>query len=462
MASNRVSFVSLGCPKALVDAEEIVTALTATGYDVVAEGDEAEVVVVNTCGFIDSAKEESFDAIGDALDAGRRVVVTGCLGAKRDELTARFPGLEAISGPADAAPVVAAVQQYAPAGEAPSEPQHMQLTPEHYAYLKISEGCNHTCSFCIIPSMRGPLRSRRMSDVLSEAEALIEQGTKELLVIAQDLSAYGLDVRYARDRWRGETLETRLYDLCRALGAMAPWVRLHYVYPYPHVDALVTRMAEGLVLPYLDIPLQHASPPILKAMRRPAAAEKTLERIRAWREVCPDIGIRSTFIVGFPGETDEDVGVLLDFLDEAELDRVGCFTYSAVQGASANALPDHVDARDMLDRQEAVYEHQAAISARRLSRHVGERLRVLIDEAPDGDPRGHLNGDLNGNPRGKNATWLGRSQYDAPEIDGVVHVRAGAAGSELPRVGEFVWAHVDDHDDHDLYATSVGKELRLS
>jgi len=463
-SSNRVSFVSLGCPKALVDSQDIVTALTATGYEVVGEFDPADVVVVNTCGFIDSAKEESFSAIEDAFAAGRRVVVSGCLGAKRDELLERFPQLEAVSGPANIAPVVDAVQAYLPNQSSkrslkltPNWQQtqdygeYMQLTPAHYAYLKISEGCNHKCSFCIIPSMRGGLRSRPLDDVLRQAEGLVEQGTKELLVIAQDLSAYGVDIGYAPAPYGGEDVPTRLYELCERLGRIAPWVRLHYVYPYPNVDRLVGLMSEGLILPYLDVPLQHASPSILKAMRRPAAAEKTLARIHAWRERCPEIGIRSTFIVGFPGETDEDVGVLLDFLDEAQLDRVGCFTYSAVDGATANGLADHVDQRDMLDRQEMVYEHQALISADRLNRHVGQTLRVLIDaHGPDeGDDKPE-----------KTPTLLARSQFDAPEIDGHVHVEV-PEGTRNPAVGDFAWVRIHRHDDHDLYGELVGQSLAL-
>ncbi len=442
---KKVGFVSLGCPKALVDSEHIVTRLADAGYEVVGgeEGD-SEVVVINTCGFIDSAKAETFDTIEAALAADQEVVVTGCMGADATELRKRFPSLKHISGPADVEPVVAAVQssvgQFEPPlpgrilqNEALQGEARVRLTPSHYAYLKISEGCNHDCTFCIIPDMRGPLRSRGIDDVLAEAELLVADGAKELLVIAQDLSAYGVDLKYAAKAVHGVDLPTRLTNLCDQLGEIAPWVRLHYVYPYPSVDQLIPLMADGRILPYLDIPLQHAAPRILKAMRRPAAAEKTLRRIERWREICPDIAIRSTFIVGFPGETDADVGELLDFLSEAKLDRAGCFTYSAVSGAAANALPDAVDERDKLDRQEAVYELQAGISAARLAERVGENLRVLVD-----------------------SPGLARSMYDAPEIDGVVHLDAGEAD-----VGEFVWATITDHDEHDLFGRVVGRGLNV-
>lgn len=429
-----------------MDSEQIVTNLVDAGYDVVAEHEEAGVVVVNTCGFIDSAKAESFAAIEQALALGREVVVTGCLGAKRDELLARFPTLRHISGPADVAPVMQAVQSYAPSPGGRATPERglrprERLTPAHYAYLKISEGCNHTCSFCIIPDMRGKLRSRGIGDVLTEAEALVAAGAKELLVIAQDLSAYGLDLRYASETVGGRELATRLSTLCTELGDIAPWVRLHYVYPYPSVDELIPLMSQGKILPYLDVPLQHASPRILKAMRRPAAAEKTLERIHRWREICPEIAIRSTFIVGFPGETEEDVGALLDFLESAQLDRVGCFTYSAVAGAKANALPGAVDERDKLDRQEMVYELQAVISARRLDRHVGQDLRVLIDQA--------------------GPECVGRSMFDAPEIDGVVRISDTADIACDVVAGEFAWVHIEGHDDHDLYGHLIGKNVSL-
>ena len=441
------------------------------GYDIVGEQSDANVVVVNTCGFIDSAKAESFDTIERALDSGREVVVTGCLGANQTELRERFPSLKFISGPAEVAPVVAAVNSLpenllahpaggsshsnstlqagksAPAtdvvpGTYAADGYRTRLTPEHYAYLKISEGCNHKCSFCIIPDMRGKLRSRPIGSLLTEAEQLAETGAKELLVVAQDLSAYGLDIRYQQDSYAGEEIASRLPELCRRLGDLVPWVRLHYVYPYPSVDDLIPLMAQGRVLPYLDLPLQHASPKILKAMRRPAAAEKALERINRWRDICPELAIRSTFIVGFPGETEDDVGLLLDFLEQAQLDRVGCFTYSSVAGARANALADHVDERDKLDRQEMVYETQALISANRLQRHVGQTLRVLIDE-------------IDGN------SVIGRSQFDAPEIDGLVHMSVADPAISRPGVGDFVWTQIESCDDHDLIGKIVGDGIRI-
>ena len=444
MNSPRVSFVSLGCPKALVDSEHIVTELIDSGYEVVAdEQDAAEVLVVNTCGFIDAAKAESFAVIEQALDEQRRVIVTWCLGADRAALLQRYPQLEHISGPAQVRPVLSAVQQHLPIGpsakSAKPSPREVRqrLTPQHFAYLKISEGCNHTCSFCIIPDMRGPLKSRGIDQVLIEAQALVDDGAKELLVVAQDLSAYGVDLKYAKRQYAENHLETRLYTLCDQLGDIAPWVRLHYVYPYPSIDALIPLMAQGKILPYLDMPLQHASPQILKSMRRPAAAEKTLDRIKRWRDICPELAIRSTFVVGFPGETEADVGMLLDFLEAAELDRVGCFTYSDVDGARANALPNQVEERDKLDRQEMVYELQAGISARRLDRHVGQKLRVLIDQV--------------------GAHSSGRSQFDAPEIDGVVHIEGG----ESLELGDFAWVEITKHDDHDLYGRLVGRGLQI-
>ncbi len=448
----RVGLLSLGCPKALVDAEHIVTGLAADGYDIVSAEEASDVLVINTCGFIEAAKDESLDAIEAALETGREVVVTGCMGADAAALRKRFPGLRHVSGPADVAPVLDAVQQFVPAGPAdrPAGAEglfgeaRVRLTPGHYGYLKISEGCNHKCRFCIIPQMRGPLVSRDVAEVLVEAEAMVADGVQELLVVAQDLSAYGLDIGYRDSRFQGQAVVARLETLAVELGAIAPWVRLHYVYPYPHVDRLIPLMADGVLLPYLDMPLQHASPRVLKAMRRPAASEKTLERLLAWREQCPDLCIRSSFVVGFPGETEDDVGELLDFLEAAQLDRVGCFTYSDVDGAAANALPDQVDERDKLDRQEMVYETQASISRARLARHVGRVLRVLVDDTerlPDGG-------------------WqlTARSQFDAPEIDGVVHVRADTA---VP-VGEFAWVAVEDHDDHDLVGKLAGQPLSLT
>jgi ribosomal protein S12 methylthiotransferase len=444
MSEKKVSFVSLGCPKALVDSEHIVTELVEQGFDVVSTEEDAQVTVINTCGFIDAAKDESYGAIDEALALGHEVIVTGCLGADRDALLQKFPGLKHVSGPQLVSPVIDAVRSSLPAteeagtdapsgrlpGEARARGNGVLLTPSHYAYLKVAEGCNHTCSFCIIPDMRGPLRSRPIAEVLREAQGLREQGVKEVMVIAQDLSAYGSDIRYADN--------TRLRPLCEALGDLFDWVRLHYVYPYPHVDDLIPLMADRVVLPYLDVPLQHASPRILKAMRRPAAAEKTLERIMAWRRICPELAIRSTFIVGFPGETEEDVGLLLDFLEAAELDRVGCFTYSPVAGARANALPDQVPEREKLDRQERVYEVQAQISRARLDRLVGTRLRVIVDEA-------------------EHDVATARSIYDAPEIDGIVHVSDG--GQLNP--GDFAWVEVEGYDDHDLTARFVGTSLTL-
>ena len=444
-SSQAVGLVSLGCPKALVDSEQIATELLDLGYEV-AVGDESDIVVVNTCGFIDAAKQESRDTIAGLLDEGKRVVVTGCMGNDPD-LKTEFPNLEFLSGPADVAPVVKAVQHYLPgAQKSDAVKPHVdyftgelraRLTDDHFAYLKISEGCNHKCSFCILPHMRGKLRSRTLDDVIAEGEALAEDGVQEISLIAQDLSAYGADLRYPQIDIDGESYTTNLMSICRILGAKVPWLRLHYVYPYPNVDQLIPLMNEGLVLPYLDIPLQHASHKVLKAMRRPAAAEKSLERIQRWREICPEIAIRSTFIVGFPGETDEDIGHLLDFLEEAQLDRVGCFTYSAVEGARANTLPDPVEEAEKLDRQERVYEIQAEISAQRLARHVGSTLRVMIDSNDEG--------------------LVGRSMFDAPEIDGSVFIADGDA-----KPGDFVWVDVESSDDHDLYGRLVGEEIRLS
>ena len=461
-----VGYVSLGCPKALVDSEHIVTELDALGYELTADLDHASTVVINTCGFIDAAKDESFEAIESALDLGKRVVVTGCLGAEAQGLQAKYPALEFVSGPQDVASVVKGVQSYEPLMEHVKEPAspltsaqagvsvpptgavdvgdfaRTRLTPPHYAYLKVSEGCNHSCAFCIIPSMRGKLRSRPIADVLQEAQTAVEQGAKELLVIAQDLSAYGVDMKYAESSWQGKPLATRLFDLCQALGELGVWVRLHYVYPYPHVDQIIPLMRDGLILPYLDIPLQHAAPEILSLMKRPAAAERTLERIHRWREICPELTIRSTFVVGFPGETDAHVGQLLDFLEAAELDRVGCFTYSAVEGASANLLPDHVDETDKMDRQEAVYDVQSSISARRLAGKVGTTLRVLVDDHAE-----------NG--------FIARSSADAPEIDGQVFVTMAGATSSRPNVGEFAWVEITDSDEHDLYGVSAGSGVEL-
>ncbi|MFU8817761.1 MAG: 30S ribosomal protein S12 methylthiotransferase RimO [Pseudomonadales bacterium] len=443
--TGKVGFVSLGCPKALVDSEQILTRLTAAGYRTVDGMKNADVVVVNTCGFIEAAVAESLETIEEALGANGRVIVTGCLGADAAALQARFPNLLSVSGPQATDTVVNAVQTFAPLEAPPAMdleslmgPAGIKLTPSHYAYLKISEGCNHTCSFCIIPSMRGKLRSRAIDQVLQEATHLAAAGAQEVLVIAQDTSAYGVDIRYRPATFDGRELPTDLVTLCRELGQIIPWVRLHYVYPYPHVDRLLPLMAEGLVLPYLDIPLQHSDPVILKAMRRPAAVENTLRRLEAWRQTCPDMVVRSTFIVGFPGETEAAFDHLLDFLEEAELDRVGCFTYSDVQGAAANALPGQVEESVKLDRQERLMELQADISAEKLARKVGSRIEVLVDEVAGG-----------------RAT--ARSRGDAPEIDGLVHV-SGAAGLE---VGDLAWVKVVGSDAHDLQAEYLGTAVEL-
>src|SRR5690242_281014 len=429
----KVGFVSLGCPKALVDSERILTQLRVEGYDIVPSYDAADVVVVNTCGFIDAAVTESLDAIGEALEENGKVIVTGCLGKRAEVIREAHPGVLSISGPQDYASVMSAVHAALPPKHDPFldlvPPQGVKLTPKHYAYLKISEGCNHRCTFCIIPSMRGNLVSRPIDEVLAEAEKLVRSGVKELLVISQDTSAYGVDIRYAKREWRGQAYATRMTDLCHGLGELGAWVRLHYVYPYPHVDKVIPLMAEGKILPYLDIPFQHASPRILKLMKRPAHAEKTLERIHAWRSVCPDLTIRSTFIVGFPGETDAEFEELLDFLREAQLDCVGAFAYSPVGGAKANDLPDSVPEELKEDRLERFMEVQAGISAVKLQKKIGRTLTVLVDEV---------------NVDGARA----RSSADAPEIDGVVRIADG--GSLKP--GQFVKVRITGADAHDLDA----------
>jgi ribosomal protein S12 methylthiotransferase len=404
---GKIGFVSLGCPKALVDSETILTRLRAEGYETSSSFAGADLVVVNTCGFIDAAVEESLDTIGEALAENGRVVVTGCLGARPREILERHPSVLSVTGPHAFDEVMSAVHQHLPRPHDPYmdllPPQGIKLTPRHFAYLKISEGCNHRCTFCIIPSMRGDLVSRPIGDVLREAEKLVTAGVKELLVISQDTSAYGVDMRYAPDTWQGRTIKTRFYDLCKELGELDAWVRLHYVYPYPHVDDVLPLMAEGKVLPYLDIPFQHGSPSVLKRMRRPAHAENTLERIRRWRQICPDITLRSTFIVGFPGETEAEFQTLLDWMDEAQLDRVGCFQYSPVEGARANALEGAVPPEVMQDRWEQFMERAAEISASRLAAKIGRRMRVLVDEI---DP--------------ETGVAQARSASDAPEIDGQV------------------------------------------
>lgn len=433
----RIGFISLGCPKALVDSERILTQLRVEGYEVVGGYGAADVVVVNTCGFIDSAIQESLDAIGEALNENGKVVVTGCLGKREDLIRAAHPDVLAITGPQDYEAVMRAVHAQVP--PPPRDPyldllpaSGVKLTPRHYAYLKISEGCNHSCSFCIIPKLRGRLASRNVSEVLHEAERLARDGVKELLVVSQDTSAYGVDVSYAGGEWRGREYRTRMTELCEGLAELGIWVRLHYVYPYPHVDEVIPLMAEGRILPYLDMPLQHGSEKILKAMKRPANNARVLDRIREWRKACPDLTLRSTFIVGFPGETDEDFEQLLDFIEEAELDRVGCFTYSPVEGAAANSLPDWVPEEVALERQRIFMETQAEISARRLQRLVGRELTVLVDEKDDDYAKA-------------------RSFADAPEIDGVVHLN----DAEDALVGQFVKVRVEDADEHDLYARPV-------
>ena len=379
----KVGFVSLGCPKALVDSERILTQLRAEGYEVAPTYEDADVVVVNTCGFIDAAVDESLDAIGEALEKNGRVIVTGCLGARPERILERHPRVLKVTGPHAYEDVVGAVHEHLPPQHEPFfdllPPQGIRLTPRHYAYLKIAEGCNNKCSFCIIPAMRGRLASRRIDEVLREAERLAAAGVKELLVISQDTSAYGADLRYARAEWRGAAFETRFLDLARGLGELGIWVRLHYVYPYPHVDAVMPLMAERRILPYLDVPFQHGSPTVLKRMRRPAHAENTLARIRAWRAACPDLTLRSTFIVGFPGETEAEFAELLEWLEEAQLDRVGCFKYSPVEGAAANALPDHVPPAVQEERYARFMERAAIISTARLAARVGRRMRVLVD-----------------------------------------------------------------------------------
>ncbi len=437
MNSPKIGFVSLGCPKALVDSERILTELRGGGYALSDSYAGADLVVVNTCGFIDEARQESLDAIGEALAENGKVIVTGCLGANASEILDRHPSVLAVTGPHAYAEVVAAVQKHLPPPPAREHdpyvdllpPQGLRLTPPHYAYLKISEGCNHRCSFCIIPSMRGDLVSRPIGEVLAEAEALVDAGVRELLVISQDTSAYGVDVKYRTGFHGGRPLRTDLLNLSRALGELGVWVRLHYVYPYPHVDALIPLMADGLLLPYLDVPLQHASPHILKAMRRPAHVENTLERIHSWRGICPDLAIRSTFIVGFPGETEADFEALLEFLDQAQLDRVGCFAYSPVAGAAANALPGAVPEEIKRERLARFMEKQAAISARRLQDKIGRIIEVLVDEVGD-------------------EGVIARSYADAPEIDGVVHL----TDAEGVAVGDVLLVEVEDADEHDLYA----------
>lgn len=434
---SRIGFVSLGCPKNLVDSERILTQLRTEGYDVTNSYEDADMVIVNTCGFIDSAVQESLDTIGEALTENGKVLVTGCLGAKKDEIIELHPNVLGVTGPHAYDEVLSQVHEHV------AKPKHnplidlvpdhgVKLTPKHYAYLKISEGCNHRCTFCIIPSMRGDLDSRQVGDVLGEAKRLVNAGVKELLVISQDTSAYGVDVKHKTDFWEGMPVKTHMQQLCEELGKQGVWVRLHYVYPYPHVDKLIPLMAEGKILPYLDIPFQHANKRILKLMKRPGSSDRVLERIKQWREVCPELVIRSTFIVGFPGETEEEFAELLDFLEEAQLDRVGCFKYSPVEGAKANDLPDHVPDEVMEDRLQRFMAVQAQISAQKLQSRIGQEYLILIDEVTD-------------------IGAVGRSYMDAPEIDGKVYL-----SDEFDVTpGEQVWVQIIHANEHDLWGVRV-------
>jgi len=443
----RISFVSLGCPKALVDSERIVTRLRAEGYELSRGHADADLAIVNTCGFLDSAQAESLAAIGAALAENGKVVVTGCMGAEPEKIIAVHPNVLAVTGPQQYESVLAAVHRAVPPQHDPHidliPPQGIKLTPRHYAYLKISDGCNNRCTFCIIPRLRGDLVSRPAADVLREAERLVAAGVKELLVISQDTSAYGVDLKYAASAWKGREFWAKFIELARALGEFGVWVRLHYVYPYPHVDEVIPLMAEGKVLPYLDVPFQHASPAVLKRMRRPAAQEKTLQRIRQWRAVCPSLTLRSSFIVGFPGETEADFSLLLDWLGEAELDRVGCFRYEPVAGAAANDLAAPVPEALKQERYHRLMQRQQEISRKRLQRKIGARERVIIDEVGTHEVR------LAGSSP---ATAKGRSKGDAPQIDGTVHVQ-----SRRPlRVGEIATVKIERADAYDLYGTAVG------
>ncbi|CAK0768304.1 ribosomal protein S12 methylthiotransferase RimO [Gammaproteobacteria bacterium] len=433
LPAGKVGIISLGCPKALVDSERIVTRLSSEGYVLSSDYHDADLVLINTCGFLQSAEEESLEAIAEALSENGRVIVTGCLGKRAEIVRSSFPEVLAITGPHALEEVMAAVHVHLPRPQERDDrlvpPEGLKLTPAHYAYLKISEGCDHRCSFCIIPSLRGNLTSRPIGEVLDEAEHLVEAGVRELLVISQDSGAYGVDLQYRRGFWKGRPLRTRLPELAHVLGEMGVWVRLHYVYPYPMVDELIPLMAEGKILPYLDVPLQHASPAILKAMRRPANTENTLSRIQKWRQECPDLVLRSTFIVGFPGETEEDFSRLLEFLEEAQLDRVGCFPYSPVFGAEANQLPDPVSEEVKEERQERLMTLQADISTLRLERHLGKKMQVLVDTI---DEEGAV----------------ARGPGDAPEIDGVVYIDEG----QSLLVGEWYEVEITDSDTHDLWA----------
>jgi ribosomal protein S12 methylthiotransferase len=436
-AAPRVSFVSLGCPKALVDSERIVTRLRAEGYALTREHQGADVVIVNTCGFLDSARAESLSAIGEAMAENGKVIVTGCMGAEPEEITGQYPNVLAVTGPQQYESVVAAVHAAVPPQHDPYldlvPPEGIKLTPRHYAYLKISEGCNNRCTFCIIPRLRGDLVSRPVSEVLREAERLVAAGVKELLVISQDTSAYGLDLKYAPSRWKDRDVRARFLELARELGELGAWVRLHYVYPYPHVDGVIPLMAERKILPYLDIPFQHAAPEVLRRMRRPAMQEQTLARIARWREICPDLTLRSTFIVGFPGETEQDFALLLDWLGEAQLDRVGCFRYEPVAGAAANDLGEAVPEEVKEERWHRFMQRQRSISVARLKRRIGQRIKVIVDEIGPTVARG-------------------RSEGDAPEIDGNVYV----ASRRPLRLGEIATVRIERADAYDLYGSAVG------
>jgi ribosomal protein S12 methylthiotransferase len=436
-AAPKVSFVSLGCPKALVDSERIITRLRAEGYELARKHDGADLVIVNTCGFLDSAKAESLSAIGEAMAENGKVIVTGCMGAEPEQIETAYPGVLSITGPQQYESVLDAVHRALPPAHNPHfdlvPPQGIKLTPRHYAYLKISEGCNNRCSFCIIPKLRGDLVSRPAADVLREAEKLVNAGVRELLVISQDTSAYGVDLKYAESPWRDRAVRAKFFDLVKELCEFGAWVRLQYVYPYPHVDEVIGLMSGGKLLPYLDIPFQHASPEILKLMKRPAAQEKTLARIKAWRAQCPDLTLRSTFIVGFPGETDSDFAILLDWLEEADIDRLGCFKYEPVNGAASNALPNAVPDDVKQERWNALMARQQKISARRLKRKVGSRQQVIIDEVGP-------------------SVAKGRSKADAPDIDGAVYL-----SSRRPlKVGEIVTAKIGRADEYDLHGTVAG------
>ncbi len=436
-AAPKVSFVSLGCPKALVDSERIITRLRAEGYELARKHDGADLVIVNTCGFLDSAKQESLGAIGEAMAENGKVIVTGCMGAEPEQIEKAYPNVLSITGPQQYESVLEAVHRAVPPAHNPHldllPPQGIKLTPRHYAYLKISEGCNNRCTFCIIPKLRGDLVSRQANDVLREAERLVAAGVKELLVVSQDTSAYGIDLKYATSPWKDREVRAKFYDLAKELGELGAWVRLQYVYPYPHVDDVIGLMSEGKVLPYLDIPFQHASPDVLKQMRRPAAQDKTLARIKAWREQCPDLTLRSTFIVGFPGETDSDFQYLLDWLDEAQIDRLGCFKYEPVAGATSNNLDGTVPEEIKTARWNALMARQKKISAQRLKRKIGTRQQVIIDEVGP-------------------SVAKGRSKADAPQIDGSVYV----ASRRPLKVGEIITAKIERADEYDLHGTAAG------